>query len=227
MKIRIINGYFQGVYSDEFLSENANKVINGQLVSDWQTTEIIPNETLLKPLWNGSEWTEGATPEDVQAVEDAKIIKYRAKIFSTFESLLKSAKERAVGKVGENLTERQLDDLELSYNKKNEDALKIIAGETVSQVVLDTLSFEIEFDFNNQFTLLQYCELINNMHTQGNINFNIFKALAENVRSRLLTDLKNKDFQRIDNRFAVVGQITQGMSIQNLENLNTIFNETT
>ena len=187
-----------------------------QKLSDWQ----VIDDTITKEVID-------LTAEELQAIEDAKVVEYRAKIFNTFESLLKSAKERAVGKVGENLTERQLDDLELSYNKKNEDALKIIVGEPVEQVVLDTLNFEIEFDFNNQFTLIEYCGLINNIHTQGNIAFNKFKALAENFRSRLLTDLKNKDFGCIDKRFAVVGQITAGMSMEDLENLNTIFNETT
>lgn len=65
MKVRIVNNEPSGIYTDDFLIKNSNKIINGQLVSDWQLTEVLPNETLLKPIWNGSEWIEGATAEEI------------------------------------------------------------------------------------------------------------------------------------------------------------------
>ena len=66
MKARIDNNEFRGVYTDEFLLKNSDKSINGQLVSEWTLTEVLPNENLKKPIWNGSEWIECATPEEIE-----------------------------------------------------------------------------------------------------------------------------------------------------------------
>jgi len=66
MKARILNNQIQGYYTNEFIQNNFDKVINGQLVSEWQLTEVLPSENLLKPTWNGTEWIEGATAEEIE-----------------------------------------------------------------------------------------------------------------------------------------------------------------
>ena len=63
MLSRILNNEFQGIYTSDFVQQNQDKIINGQLVSEWQLTEVLPNENLLKPIWNGTEWIEGAGKE--------------------------------------------------------------------------------------------------------------------------------------------------------------------
>jgi len=73
MIARILNNEFKGLYTTDFISKNQDKVINGQLVSEWQATEVLPNETLLKPLWNGSEWIEGATAEEIIEANKPKV----------------------------------------------------------------------------------------------------------------------------------------------------------
>jgi hypothetical protein len=77
MKARIFNNQFIGFYTDDFINQNLDNIINGQLVSEWQLTDILPNGTLLKPIWNGSEWIEGATKEEIQQqeLEQKKILK--------------------------------------------------------------------------------------------------------------------------------------------------------
>jgi hypothetical protein len=76
MKARILNNKFQGVYTNIFIIDNWDKVINGQLVSEWQLTEVLPSENLLKPTWNGSEWIEGETPEEI-AEQQTKALKQK------------------------------------------------------------------------------------------------------------------------------------------------------
>jgi hypothetical protein len=66
MKARIVNNKLSGIYTNDFLIQNKDKVINGQLVSEWQLTEVLPSEGLLKPTWNGTEWIEGATAEEIE-----------------------------------------------------------------------------------------------------------------------------------------------------------------
>ena len=70
MKARILNNNFQGIYTDDFIESNFNNIINGQLVSEWELTDISPNKTLLKPIWNVLEWIEGATPEEIAEQEN-------------------------------------------------------------------------------------------------------------------------------------------------------------
>jgi hypothetical protein len=66
MKARIYNNQFAGLHNSEWLNNNQEKVIGGELVSEWELTDILPNETLLKPIWNILEWIEGATAEEIE-----------------------------------------------------------------------------------------------------------------------------------------------------------------
>lgn len=62
MKARILeNDFFGGYFTNSFLLNP----INLDLVKNWNLTEVIPESNLLKPYWNGSEWIEGATPEEI------------------------------------------------------------------------------------------------------------------------------------------------------------------
>ena len=65
MLSRILNNEFQGFYTNDFIEQNQDKIINGQLASEWQLTELLPNPQLQNPIWNGTEWIEGLTPEEI------------------------------------------------------------------------------------------------------------------------------------------------------------------
>ena len=82
MKIIILNNKPAGIYTNQFFIDNWDLVINEQLVSEWQLTELIPSETLLKPFWSGTEWIEGATPEEIEEankpiVQNLKLEQYQ------------------------------------------------------------------------------------------------------------------------------------------------------
>ncbi len=74
-KTRIISGTdWGGNFTEDFLIQNSDLVINGQLVSDWELTEILPNLVLKKPNWNGTEWIESyveviVAPEEISAMD--------------------------------------------------------------------------------------------------------------------------------------------------------------
>ena len=68
MKTRVINSKYAGNYTDKWLKENKDKVINGVLVSDWETV-ILYDGNFLEPFFNGVEWVEGATPEQIKENE--------------------------------------------------------------------------------------------------------------------------------------------------------------
>ena len=65
MKTRVINNKYAGNYTKNWLQENKDNIINGVLVSEWETV-ILYNGNFLDPLFNGAEWVEGATPEQIK-----------------------------------------------------------------------------------------------------------------------------------------------------------------
>jgi hypothetical protein len=72
MKARIENTEFKGIYTDEFIQNNLSNIINGQLVSEWELTEILPTELELKYInlkFDGLVYFEGATIEEIQATK--------------------------------------------------------------------------------------------------------------------------------------------------------------
>lgn len=71
MRARIINTYFVGIYANEFFVENANNIIDGQLVSKWETTEIIPTQEQIKNGFKfiNNAWADIRTPEEIEAIE--------------------------------------------------------------------------------------------------------------------------------------------------------------
>jgi hypothetical protein len=75
MKARIENTEFKGIYTDEFIQDNLSNIINGQLVSEWELTEIFPTELELKFIklkFDGLVYFEGASVEEIQEAENAK-----------------------------------------------------------------------------------------------------------------------------------------------------------
>ena len=73
MLLKIKNNKPDGIFSQDFISDNFKNVINGELVSEWVFTNIFPNGNYIKPFWNGSEWTEGATPEEIAEASKPKV----------------------------------------------------------------------------------------------------------------------------------------------------------
>ena len=83
MKGRIINlTDFGGIYSDEFLIDNKDNVVNGQLVSEWFLTDVFPSHEFKKPKWNGSEWIESYV-EEIVVPEEISRMKFEIQLYIT------------------------------------------------------------------------------------------------------------------------------------------------
>jgi hypothetical protein len=63
-KTRVINGKPAQSYPIEWLNENKDKFINGAFVKDWDLAQKYQGN-FINPIWNGSEYVEGATPEEI------------------------------------------------------------------------------------------------------------------------------------------------------------------
>lgn len=74
MKARIINGYeFGGIHQDEWINNNLSIELGGVLVSDWVLTELLPTG-VVKPIWDGEEWVETQTLNDINEVKKQQAI---------------------------------------------------------------------------------------------------------------------------------------------------------
>lgn len=51
-----------------WLEENKDKSIKGVLVSDWVTAPVYEGD-FISPVWNGSEYIEGASQEEINEIE--------------------------------------------------------------------------------------------------------------------------------------------------------------
>ncbi len=63
------DGSFDGNYSDEWLQKNTNNTVKGELVKDWNTTNIIYNGNLISPIFNGTEWIENGSNEEEEQIK--------------------------------------------------------------------------------------------------------------------------------------------------------------
>lgn len=238
MKTRIIHNKPAGNFTNNFIADNK------EIVKDWELVKLYDG-TFINPYWNGTEWVESATTEELLNYEITKINEYRHKIYNKTESLLKSALERSLGKDGQGLSLIQLENLQKIYENKKNDAEKILADLPIIQITEDLLLYEIQRDFSNgkldatinfinsnynagidvNLSLLKkYARLILFKYNSGNAMYETFKAMIENFRSKLLTNLDYKDFSIIDARFEIVYEINNETTLDQIMIINENFN---
>lgn len=69
MKARILNKEFKGIYSDEFISNNFDNIINGELVSNWQLVNKLPTDVekkYVKLMFDNDVYYDGASQQEIE-----------------------------------------------------------------------------------------------------------------------------------------------------------------
>lgn len=84
MKSRIINGKPVKRYTDEWLLENADNEIDGLKVSLWELAPAYEGN-FINPNWNGSNYVELATIEEVIEFDKSVFLPILQKVFSDNE----------------------------------------------------------------------------------------------------------------------------------------------
>lgn len=160
MKSRIINNEFAGIYSNEWLEKNKNVIINGALVAEWELVNSLPNDYLLKPIWNVSEFIEGATQQEIKETQTKKYLeeetkRYEKRTADGQQAYAKISAEFRLAKLAGIVTEESHGIIEkLLIPVRNE----ILAGQWKSGLIeLESLGSEI-IGIN----------LYNRLHTQIN-----------------------------------------------------------
>ena len=146
MLIRILNNEFQGIYTSDFIEQNQDKIINGQLVSEWQLTEVLPSENFLKPIWNNSEWIEGATPEEIAEANkpivpiQVKNMKFRLALIKS--GIMPSSIDSVITQMPESAMKENIFTLWnfADYLERNDASLNYMAGQfNITHEQLDNL----------------------------------------------------------------------------------------
>ena len=207
--------------------------------------ELI-GKNFIKPIFSNGQIIEGATEEEIAEMEKQKVAEYRTKIYELTDKLKSSAKARALGKVAEKLTEKQLNDLEESYTQKKEVAEHYLQTNEVSnEIIFDLIVFEEANDFAGE-KLIQtiqylnavynteipteklsriqmYCYIIVAKYGLGMYVKRTLNDLCEVFRSKLITDLDNLNFEKIDAKIALVQEITNDTTLEEILDLKNQF----
>lgn len=199
----------------------------------------ITGENFIKPIFSNGKIIEGVTQEEIAEMEIQKVAEYRTKIYELTDKLKSSAKARALGKVSEKLTEKQLNDLEESYTQKKEVAENYLStGEVSNEIIFDLIVFEEANDFagekliqtiqylnavynteiptENLSRIQMYCYIIVAKYGLGMYLKRTLNDLCEVFRSKLITDLDNLQFEKIDAKIALVQTITNDTDLNGI-----------
>jgi hypothetical protein len=241
MIARILNNEFGGLFEENFIEKNQEKKINGAFVSEWQLTDVLPSENLLKPQWNGTEWIEGATTEEIQTIQNQKKHEIYLKIFQVVNNLTTSALSRATNKLGLGLSRIELENLKSEYKSVYEVAKYFIDNDNIlNQIIFDNLDFEQENDFTgdilnqvaNQLQISTagisriqiYCKIIIKKYELGELMLNEFNSFIRTFRSKMITFLDKNDFHKIESGFNLSLSITNQTENSQLYTIFLTFN---
>ena len=208
----------------------------------------ITGENFIKPIFSNGQIIEGATEQEIAEMEIQKASEYRTKIYELTDKLKSSAKARALGKVSEKLTKKQLNDLEESYTQKKEVAeYYLTTNEVSNEIIFDLIVFEEINDFagekliqtiqylntvyqteiptENLSRIQMYCYIIVAKFGLGMYVKRTLNDLREVFRSKLITDLDNLHFDKIDAKIALVQTITNDTTLEEILDLKNQFDE--
>ncbi len=175
----------------------------------------------------------------------SRVDHYRAKIYNVYEMLYASSLARALGKTGQGLSIKQLENLQNGYTQKKEVAERYLHDGTIANNTLfDTVIFEEATDFTGEklegavgyfnavyganipeeITRIQkYCYIILVKYRLGLAYWDVLISYCESFRSMLLTNLDNLEFDKIDTRIELSKTITNATSLEEIQILKTQF----
>ena len=132
MKARVINlKDFGGVYSDEFLLDNKDNIVNGKLVSEWVLTDVLPNPTHKKPEWNGSFWYE-AYVEVIEVPQEISRMKFEIQLYITTTVRDENNNIVQLGKTFQDIID-YIDSLQMSNFYKNLLKMRLLSCVTLER----------------------------------------------------------------------------------------------
>jgi hypothetical protein len=202
---------------------------------------VLYSDNYINPIWNGTEWIEGATPEELQTLENQKKHEIYLNIFQVVNDLTTSALSRATNKLGLGLSRIELENLKSEYKSIYQVAKDYIDNDNIfDQIIFDNLDFEQENDFAgdklnqvaNQLQILTaensriqiYCKIIIKKYELGELMLNKFNSFIRTFRSKMITFLEQNQFEKVESGFNLSQSITNQTENSQLDNIFLTFN---
>ena len=191
-----INGQFAGNYT------SIDKVPSGKEVTPTQK----PNE-FIKGFWNGTEWIETITQEEIN---EKIVVEYTSRIKEAFTSLRRRALGSSIGKTG---SWEYLYEQSQQYKDKYNVAKGTYINTVVSQMIADEANdFGIDAPTMNA--------MIIQMYEAGEIAYYQFNAMIERARTKAITLMDNLEFTRSLQVIELMENVPEVLTMQDAENLS-------
>ena len=178
-------------FADLYISEGA------------EVCSVIYSENFLNPFWNGTEFIEGATPEEI--AEEKKPI-YLERLQNYSIDLRLRAKASAIGKKGSR-------DYIFAQVEMYELKCKVAKGIVSGQYFTDLLTNEaIEFGLSIE----DFKALIILRYDTAEATYQQFLFMIERCRTFIQTLIENNDFTKVDSAFALIDTLDAPEQAQSL-----------
>lgn len=221
---RIINDKPAQTYHSDWIVENQNELVNGELVSNW---DVAPkyDDNFVTPKWDGINYYESATPEEVQTIKSPI---YEKKIVSIYSMLYERALRSSMGKGYEYDTYQKLKDQEDEYRNKYGVAKGLIYNPLTESEIIAEMNREFTepvldamlTSFGLPVTGTPYekmCAVIMFKFEYGEEKYKRFRYYASTFRIKCREFVKNGEFTRCDSAFELAESIPLEMTVSEAE----------
>jgi hypothetical protein len=167
-------------------------------------TNSIPN--FFKSKWNGTEWIESATPEEIAQLQTANLTNRIAKAFTC---LRQRALASSIGKplsLGYDYIKEQAEQYRYKYSVAKGNITDVFVSQMIANEALD---FGIEPE--------QMRDLIIYKFEQGESAYLSFTAMIERARTKALTMLEIKDFGKAEAIIIIMENVPETLTMQDAE----------
>jgi hypothetical protein len=212
--------------------------INGQFAGNYTSIDKVPSNKEIAPIqkpdeftkgfWNGSEWIETATIEEI---DTALIINYEENIIEKYKYLMLRALSSSMGKYG------SYEYLQIQKSEY-EDKYKVAKGLVSNTSIETAIEKEMIRDFsepNLEYILNSYgiapigshlnkmYQLIVFRYEYAENRYNTFKGFIIDFRTKCRTLVESKEWSKLDNAFVLVDNLPNELTDVEIQNFYTNF----
>jgi hypothetical protein len=208
-------------YTETFIESGKPEYID---LLDWNVieTELVPNFNFIKNKWNGSEWIEGATPEEIATIKQNELLNELIEtcVLLTERSLISSVNKEGSEKFLQGQIER--------YKEKYKVAKQYVADQTINnQFWYDAIVIEMNntnLIFNYGLDIPTFMGIIVQQFELGELRSQKFETAIEVFRCKTKDLIIANEFERAEACLEYGKNIPDQMTIEDLETFLTEFN---
>lgn len=235
MKYKInIDNSFGGAYEGSWITRNYNNIVKGQLVSEWTLTDVVYQGQFVKPVFNGAEWIESETSENIY---NEKKEQYKEKVNNYFSYMYIRALSSSMNKSSNDLNYL------LGLKEEYEDKYNVSKGLLTSGILYDNTLASIQGEMSDEFTeayldsiLPNYGLPVTGTHLEkmfslivfkfeyGYNAFTNFKSFIVRFRTKCTTWIDLSDWSRLDSAFSLVDNMPKELTVSEAQTLFNQFN---